>query len=178
MRIASKNKALRRFARSKRGSVAIEFGLVAVPFFLLTFGVAEVSVMGLAQTTLDTAVADTARDIRTGRAQMAGATGDEIEDELCANFGSFLAVDCENNLFLDVDTYQSFADVENENPIVDDELDTDSFAYTDSLPSDIVVVRAYYRWKVLTPMFERIFANASNGERIIVSTMMFRNEPF
>jgi hypothetical protein len=50
--------------------------------------------------------------------------------------------------------------------------------YQPGQPSDIVVVRAYYRWKVMTPLFEPIFQNISGGERILVSTMMFRNEPF
>ena len=43
-------RALRRFARKQDGAVALEFGFVAVPFFMLTFGLAEVSLMGLAQT--------------------------------------------------------------------------------------------------------------------------------
>lgn len=30
----------------------------------------------------------------------------------------------------------------------------------------------------MTPLFEPIFQNIAGGERILVSTMMFRNEPF
>jgi hypothetical protein len=40
------------------------------------------------------------------------------------------------------------------------------------------VVRAYYRWRPLTPLFEGLIGNTTNGERILVSAMMFRNEPF
>ena len=40
------------------------------------------------------------------------------------------------------------------------------------------VVRAFYRWHVMTPLFQPVFSNVSNGERVLVSTMMFRNEPF
>lgn len=177
MRIASLERMLRRFRRSEDGSTAIEFGLVAVPFFMLTFGVAEVAMLGLAQTSLDFAVSNVARTIRTGEAQTAGATGVDIQEDICAGFGSIMVVDCAN-LFIDVDVYPSFSDVVNDNPVVDEEFQTGNFGYDPSVGSDIVVVRVYYRWEVLTPMFERIFANVSNGDRILVSTMMFRNEPF
>jgi hypothetical protein len=30
----------------------------------------------------------------------------------------------------------------------------------------------------MTPLFESVFQNISGGERILVSTMMFRNEPY
>jgi hypothetical protein len=39
-------------------------------------------------------------------------------------------------------------------------------------------VRAYYRWQILTPLFASVFQNVSGGERILVSTMMFRDEPY
>ena len=55
---------------------------------------------------------------------------------------------------------------------------TGGFGYTPGNASDIVVVRAYYRWKILTPLFEPIFQNVNGGHRILVSTLMFRNEPY
>ncbi|WP_135211041.1 TadE/TadG family type IV pilus assembly protein [Vitreimonas flagellata] len=171
-------RALRRFARTEDGAVALEFGFVAVPFFMLTFGLAEVSLMGLAQTNLDYATSEAGREIRTGRAQMGGVTEEEIKEAVCLNFGRFMAVDCEAKLFVDVRTYEAFTDINVDPPVVDGELQTDGFAYEPGEPSDIVVVRTYYRWHVLTPMFDRILANTNGGERLVVSTMMFRNEPY
>jgi hypothetical protein len=31
---------------------------------------------------------------------------------------------------------------------------------------------------VLTPFFQGVFQNVNGGDRILVSTIMFRNEPF
>jgi Flp pilus assembly protein TadG len=169
---------LRRFGRADEGAVAIEFGLVAVPFFMLIFGLAEISLMGLAQTNLDYATSETGREIRTGRAQLDGATYTEITESVCANFGRFMAVDCDTNLFVDVRTYDAFVDIDTDPPVVDGVLQTDGFGYEPGAPSEIVVVRTYYRWHVLTPMFDRILANTNGGERLVVSTMMFRNEPY
>jgi hypothetical protein len=39
-------------------------------------------------------------------------------------------------------------------------------------------VRAYYRWRIMTPMFETVFQNIEGGERVLAATMMFRNEPY
>ena len=170
--------ALRRFARKEDGAVALEFGFVAVPFFMLTFGLAEVSLMGLAQTNLDYATSEAGREIRTGRAQLDGVTEEEIKEAVCLNFGRFMAVDCDAKLFIDVRTYDAFTDIDTDPPVVDGELQVDGFGYEPGAPSDIVVVRTYYRWHVLTPMFDRILANTNGGERLVVSTMMFRNEPY
>ena len=64
--------AVRRFARRKDGSVAIEFGMVAAPFFALLFAIMETAIVFFAGQALETAVADSARLIMTGQAQSAG----------------------------------------------------------------------------------------------------------
>lgn len=171
---------LRRFARARRGSAAVEFGLVALPFFLLMFGLAEISMIGFAQTSLNNAVADTARTIRLGQAQRAGATQAQIEAALCDDLNMFMVLECGGNLFVDIDRFDSFTNASNNaaDPIQNGEFQPAGMGYSPGVQSDIVVVRVYYRWKIMTPMFETVFANVSNGERILVSTMMFRNEPY
>lgn len=170
--------ALRRFGRAKSGTAAVEFGLLAIPFFLLTLGVAEVAMIGLAQTSLDHAVSETARGIRTGTVQTQGQTYEQVQESLCNEVTSLLSVDCEENLFLDVDTFNSFVGVQNQNPIVNGTLQQGQFGFNPGASSSIVVVRAYYRWKILTPLFENVFQNVDGGQRILVSNLMFRNEPF
>lgn len=167
-----------RFGRAREGSVAVEFGLLAIPFFLLTFGVAEVAMIGLAQTSLDHAVAITARGIRTGEVQTQGQTYEQVQASLCDQITNLLSVDCAENLYLDVDTFDSFVNVQNQNPIQNGQLQQGQFGFDPGASSSIVVVRAYYRWSILTPLFERILQNVSGGQRILVSNLMFRNEPF
>lgn len=179
-RLAALTRAFRRFPRARKGSAAIEFSIVVVPFFLLSFGLAEVALIGFAQTSLNFAVSEAARQIRTGQAQMNGVSYAEIQQALCTEINDFLVLTCDDNLFLDVNRFNSFVDADNDTaaPIQNGEFQDTGFAYTPGAPSDIVVVRAYYRWKIMTPMFESVFANVSNGERILISTMMFRNEPY
>jgi Flp pilus assembly protein TadG len=179
-RALAKMKSLRRFGRARRGSAAIEFAMVIVPFFLLTFGLAEVAMIGFAQTSLDFAVSETARQIRTGQAQMGGVSEGEIRDRLCQDLNNFIVMTCDANLYLDVDRFSSFVDANNNNqgPIQNNQFQPTGMGYSPGAPSDIVVVRAYYRWRIMTPLLEPVFQNVSGGQRILVSTMMFRNEPY
>lgn len=172
-------KSLRRFGKARRGSAAVEFAFVAMPFFMLTFGLVEVLMIGFAQTSLDFAVANAGREIRTGRVQQGGVSAAEVRSELCDEINNFMVLTCDGNLFLDVDTFASFVAVNNQSPIDEDgNFATGSFGFTPGGDSAIVVVRAYYRWTVMTPLFEPVFSNTGGGERILISTMMFRNEPF
>lgn len=173
-------RAFRRFARARRGSAAVEFALVLMPFFLLTFGLAEIAMIGFAQTSLDFGVSEVSRQIRTGRAQMGGVTEAQIKTQLCDEINNFIVMGCNGNLFLDVRRFDSFVAASNnaQNPIQNNTFNGGGMGYQNSQPSDIVVVRAYYRWQVMTPLFEPVFQNISGGQRILVSTMMFRNEPF
>ena len=101
-------------------------------------------------------------------------------DWTCNEINNFIVMGCDGNLYLDVRRFSSFVDASNgaQAPIQNNQFNTGGMGYQPGQPSDIVVVRAYYRWKVMTPLFEPIFQNISGGERILVSTMMFRNEPF
>lgn len=179
-RAQHKMRVFRRFARAKRGTAAVEFALVVLPFFLLTFGLAEIAMIGFAQSTLDFAVSETARQIRTGQAQTGGVSEAQIKAQLCSELNNFLVMGCNGNLYLDVRRFNSFVDASNsaQNPIQNNQFSTAGMGYQPGSSSDIVVVRAYYRWRVMTPLFEPVFQNISGGQRILVSTMMFRNEPF
>ena len=167
-----------RFGRAKRGSVAVEFGLLAVPFFMLTFGVAEIAMIGLAQSSLDHSVGNLIRGIRTGQVQANQITYAQMQEDLCDGINGLLTLNCDDTLYLDVDTFDSYVTMNNASPIQNGVLATGTFGFAPGGSSSIVVVRAYYRWRPLTPMFEALLRNTTNGERILVSAMMFRNEPF
>src|SRR5262245_6225588 len=175
-RIAKKWKA---FRRARRGAAALEFAIVVLPFFLLTIGLAEISMIGFAQTSLYYAVSETERRIRTGPAQMGGMSEGAVKGIPCTEINRFLVLSCDGNLYLDVRTFNSFVAAGTvPNPIQNDEFQPTGMGYSPGQPSSIVVVRAYYRWQIMTPLFEPVFSNVSHGQRILVSTMIFRNEPY
>lgn len=176
---ATPKNALRRFGQAREGVAAIEFGLIAVPFFFLTFGLAEVGLMGLAQTSLNFAVSDAGRQIRTGQAQLGGVTYVEVQEEICDGLNAFMALECAGAFYLDVQRFNSFDEINDiEGPISAGVFDDSGFGFEPGVANDYIVVRAYYRWHTITPMFENLLGNVAGGERILASSMMFRNEPY
>jgi len=173
-------RALERFWRAENGAAMLEFGLVALPFFVLTFGIVEVSMIGFTQAALNEAVAETARSIRTGEAQTSNTTYTQIQASLCSQLTSMLPLNCGQNLYLDVKSFPDFqdADASLTTPIQNGVLQTGNFGYAPGSPSNVVVVRAYYQWQVITPFFQSLLANTNGGQRLLISTMMFRSEPY
>jgi len=63
---------LRRFGRREDGAAAVEFAMVAAPFFAVLFAIMETAMVFFAGQTLETAAADSSRLIFTGEAQQSG----------------------------------------------------------------------------------------------------------
>jgi len=168
----------RRFLRAEGGVTVVEFALVAPWFLWLMLGTAEVTLIGFAQANLDFAMSETARRIRTGEVQTTGLTEDQVKGAICVDLNQVLRMDCAN-LFIDVDSYDGFVDVENPSPIdADNQFDTVQFGFSPGEPSDIVLARGFYRWHVITPYFETFLADVGDAEHLLSSTILFRNEPY
>ncbi|MBL8548684.1 MAG: pilus assembly protein [Hyphomonadaceae bacterium] len=168
---------LKRFARRKDGATALEFALIAPWFFMTLFGMLEIALVAFGQTNLDYAVDETARRIRTGQVQAQGLGASAIRDEVCANLRRIMPMNCAN-LYIDVDRYADFNSAGGGAPIVNGNFNQAGIGYTPTLRNEIVLVRGYYEWKFLTPMFQPILGNLSNGRRLLASSVLFRNEPF
>ncbi|MET0182274.1 MAG: TadE/TadG family type IV pilus assembly protein [Caulobacterales bacterium] len=154
---------------------AVEFALIAPWFFWLMVGLGELTMIGLAQTSLDFALSETARQIRTGELQAAGLTEQQFKNNVCNEM--IIGGNC-GAMSIDVRSYQGFADVQIDSPIdpATGQLRT-NFAFQPGQASNIVVVRAFYNWDVVTPLFQGMFANIGT-QRVLASTVLFRNEPF
>ena len=64
--------ATRRFVRHQDASAAVEFGLVAAPFFAMVFAIMETAFVFFAGQSLEYAAAQSGRLIMTGQADAAG----------------------------------------------------------------------------------------------------------
>ena len=169
----------RRFARHQRGAVAIEFGLILLPFLALMFGIMETALVFFADQTLETAVADSARLIMTGQAQNQSLTATTFKNQVCARiYGLF---DCQNGLYVDVQTYSSFGNISYTPPLdTHGNLVTSNFNYQPGGPGDIVVVSLYYQWPIYVSLMNLgTLANPQGGtNRLLTATAAFRNEPY
>ena len=165
-----------RFARDRDGATAVEFALVATPFFLLLFGILEIALIFFATAVSEDAVSEAARDIRTGEVQTLGQTEVDFRGAICARID--VIADC-GRLRVDVRTFDNFNAADMGAPMTEEgELDDEHFTFEPGEAGDVVVVRVFYDWPLLGPGMVNGLSNMSGNRRLISSATAFRNEPF
>ena len=167
---------LSRFKLANGGVTAIEFALVALPFFLLLYAIFDLALMFFASTTLDGGIMAAARQIRTGQAQAANLTAAQFRTMVCNEISMLLA--CDGRLGIDVRKFTGFGAV-----LLPAALDANgnmagNMMFDPGTAGDVVVVRAFYAWPMILPTTGANFSNMAGGRRLLVASMAFRNEPF
>lgn len=166
---------LSRFRRNKQGSAAVEFALLAIPFFLLIFATIETCIIYFATSNLDSALSSAGRLIRIGTVQASGMTETEFKNMVCERLQ--LVSDCNSTLRIDVRNFSNFGGVTFPPLVGSDGKIVENTVFQPGSAGDIVVVRAYYSWGVLTPALVGL-SNLEGGGRLVASSTAFRNEPF
>jgi Flp pilus assembly protein TadG len=168
---------LRLFRRDQRGATAIEFAFVALPFFALLFAIIETALVFFAEQALESAVSNSARLIRTGQAQSSKMSASAFKANVCDQISALFK--CTEKLVVDVQTFDSFADI-TMTPPVDKNGNLDlSYKYETGHGGDIVVVRAYYEWPLTVQLLGLDLSNtAKANSHLLAAAAAFRNEPF
>ena len=168
----------KRFRMARRGAMAVEFAMLALPFFGLICGIIEIGMIYVVATTLEDATNSAARQIRTGQLQtQGGSTASSFAGMICTQLG-WLGSACNTNLSIDVRTYTQFSSVTAPQPVTNGVFSPASLTYSTGGPGDIVVVRAYYQWGLFTPMMNQALQTLNGGKTLITATATFRNEPY
>lgn len=174
---------LRRFCRARTGTAAIEFAMIALPFFMLLLVIFETAIMFFAEYVMETGLAKAARMIRTGQVQEQNLSKAEFKDLICGDLKVLL--DCDGKLHVDVRSFQAFSDIAGSIPPTskDGELnpevvaDADGDGFKPGAAMEVVVARAFYDWDLIVPQFSRL-GNLNGNRRLLIVGMTFRNEPF
>lgn len=165
------------WATERRGATAVEFALIAAPFFFIVFGLMEVCLLFIMSTVLEHAVSEASREIRTGQAQEAGFSEVDFRTSVCDEM--FGLMGCDSNLHIDVQKLSGFGAANLDMPIdADGNFDESGFAFQPGSANDIVAVRVYYEWTLVTPLMSKPLANLANGKHLLQASAVFRNEPF
>lgn len=163
---------LRRFDRARGGATTVEFAIVAIPFLLLVFAILELGLVFLVSVTLESAIGSAGRQIRTGQMQAAGATAQSFKTTVCTQMG-WIGSNCADALSIDVRTFGDFASsggaLAGARP--------QTTCWDPGGPGSIVLIRAYYRWPLITPLLETGLQTA-DGQRLVTATAAFANEPY
>jgi Flp pilus assembly protein TadG len=168
--------AVRRLARAQGGATAVEFAIIATPFFLLLMGILELALVFLVSTTLEHATQEASRQLRTGEFQMAGKVNeDDFETMICDSL-AWIGDTCKAQLDVDSRAYGTL-------PLMlagltANPYDPDDRCFEAGGPGQVVLVRASIEWKIFTPLLRPAMGATSEGKRYIRTTTAFKNEPF
>ncbi|MGF1649968.1 MAG: TadE/TadG family type IV pilus assembly protein [Hyphomicrobiaceae bacterium] len=170
--------AASQLGRDNRGTTAIEFALVAMPFLTILFGIIAAGLFFFVTFSMENAVERASRLIRTGQAQLNGMKTDEFKLRVCEHTPGF--VDCANKLRVNVQRFTTFAGVVNAQC-----TDTDGNLIPEPAPTnvpgnagDVILVTVCYEWELAgyIPFLE--VGKMPNGSALIQAATTFRTEPF
>ena len=177
---------IRRYFKNKKGTVAIEFAILAIPFFMLIFAILELAVVFFIHSTLNHAINEAARQMRIGSFQACGGTQQDFKDLVCDNMVGL--GDCDKRLRLDVVSQSSFSSISlvpppppnqanPSNPSSTDDIQNGAWSNT-TANAPVVIRGLYYHKLVLPTQLTRLENINGTGIRMLVATTAFKNEPF
>jgi Flp pilus assembly protein TadG len=173
--------ACRQWQRDERGATAIEFAMVAMPFFMFCFGVLGVGLHYFSTNSLEHAVETAARKIRTGQAQNSGMTAGEFKALVCSEASG--AIDC-SKLRVHVQSGDDWSISPKSCLGSDKKLaatsgsSSDKISETSGEASKVVLVTACYEWDLATVIPFLELGDMEGGAALIQAATTFRTEPY
>jgi Flp pilus assembly protein TadG len=165
------------FAGNKSGATAVEFALVAAPFLALIIALIQTFLVFFAQQMLESVVRQSGRLVMTGQVQSAQMTQAVFKQQVCNQI--VILFNC-SGLMVDMQVATSWSSANTAMPTLTFDSSgnvTNTWQYNPGNAGDIVVLRVMYVWPVVLGPLGYNLSNLSNGNRLIMSSAAFQNEP-
>ena len=172
-----------RWLHDSAGSTALEFSLVAVPFFFFVFAILGTSLYFFTNNALDRGVQSAARKIRTGEANQAGATVGDFRQSVCNEAGT--GINC-NKLRVLIQSDASWANITPQNCLDGNNEMVNSTGSIEELVSDysgdasfVALITVCYEWDLAKTFSFLQLGKGSNGSgpALMQASTAFRIEP-
>ena len=200
-RIGAKLHGLSAWRSDERGATAVEFGMVAAPFFVFAFAIMGIGLQFFTINALEHGVESAARKIRTGQLQAGqtinGAnvayTNQDFKEMICDEASSYIS--CDGKLVVHLTSAAEWADITPTPCVTNGNLTPTSGNSTDAASastggaSQVVLVTACYEWDLGGTMWQTIWnllvtgawgdGTAKTADKVIIqSVSTFRTEPY
>lgn len=165
------------FARNDSGATAVEFALVAAPFLALIIALIQTFLVFFAQQMLETVVRQSARLVMTGQIQSAQMNQAAFKQKVCDQI--VILFNC-SGLMIDMQVATSWSSANTATPTLTFDGSgnvTNTWTYDPGDAGDIVVLRVMYIWPVVLGPLGFNLSNLSSGNRLLMSSAAFQNEP-
>jgi Flp pilus assembly protein TadG len=169
---------LRALLKDDRAATAVEFALLVTPLVALILASLQLSIIFFSGQVLQSAAMASGRQLMTGADQTAGMTQAQFHAAVCANAPMLFSC---NSIMVDVESASSYASISTSTPTLTYDKNgnvTNTWNYTPGAGGDIVILRVMYNWPVVGGPLALGLADQSNGDRLLIATSVFKNEPF
>jgi Flp pilus assembly protein TadG len=164
--------------RNRDGSSAVEFAMVAFPFFFMMFAIIEIGMVFVTDSILENAAIETGRLIRTGQAAGANMTAAQFKTQFC-NRMSIFSGQCTARATVDVREIPQFRNQTPPDPMASGTaFDPSQLTYRIGQPGSLMLVRIWYKQPLFTPFLAQSLSKLHDGNTIMTATTTFRNEPY
>jgi Flp pilus assembly protein TadG len=159
------------------GAAAVEFAIVGSAFMLMVLASFEFGYMLFVQSALDNSARDAARLIRTGQAQNSSNPVSTFQTLLCADVSSLIG--CGNIVYQSqvFNNWSAAQTAVNTPPTLDKNGNYISAGFSPGTPGQILVVTVTYNYPFFTPWIGNL-VGGSTGSTLMMSTVVFQNEPY
>lgn len=166
-----------KFIHRTEGSTAVEFAMLIIPFIYMTFAIIELGLFFAASNMMEGGMSASARVIRTGQLQQQSDPQAAFKEEVCSNL--FILIDCEKvGIEVIAIPDDDFSGVGGYQPVYDSAGNLVPRSFNAGQSNDVVMIRATYRYKLLTPLFANIFSKEDDNTIPLMTTIVLQTEPY
>lgn len=165
------------FARDSKGATAVEFALVAAPFLALLIALIQTFVVFFAQQLLESVTRQSSRLVLTGQVQDQQLTQAAFKQKVCDQI--VILFNC-SGLMVDMQVANSWSTANTAMPTLTFNGQgqvTNTWQFNPGDAGDIVVLRVMYVWPVVLGPLGFNLSNLTSGNRLMMSSAAFQNEP-
>jgi Flp pilus assembly protein TadG len=165
------------FLRDSKGATAVEFALVAAPFLALIIALLQTFLVFFAQELLESVVRQSARLVMTGQVQSQNMSQTTFKQNVCNQIRIFF--NC-GGMMVDLQVANSWSSANTAMPTLTFDGKgnvTNVWQFNPGVAGDIVVLRVMYVWPVMLGPLGFNLSNLSSGNRLIMGSAAFQNEP-
>jgi Flp pilus assembly protein TadG len=172
---------VKKFGKNQDGVTAVEFGLIALPFFAILMAIIEAGLYFFASQVMDTGFRDAARQVRTGQA--ASATLEDFRTTMCNLMNQSTGLFNCSNLYIDKRVLANYSAAVSALPMDGGgNFDASQMQWQSACGGQVVQIRAFYEWPSYANILGSSIANGplglANGNILMNSTAVFRTEPY
>jgi Flp pilus assembly protein TadG len=157
-----------------RGAAAIEFAVIALPLFMMLFGMIETGIMAFTSSVLEAATREAARQVRTGVVQGAADAASRFRTEFCPHLPATMAC---SRFYFDIRTFADFAAITLPPVSFDADGVPQGLQFAPGGANSVIAVRVIHPYRFMTPWVGQLMGGADNTVPLIATAVM-RAEPY